>query len=240
MFRQLICLLMLSGCWAAHAQYPAPYKEERSVLYRNEASGALFIHSTGWGLQARRGKNITDAKKRIYEIDITSLKHPKEYSISPQIDNGQSFVYGKQRGFLLLRTGMGFQNVIFDKGERGGVQIRYLYCGGLDIGITKPIYYQVSPGISNTTIPFNPSLTETNILGTGSFFKGFGALGFSPGIYGKGGFSFEYGSSYQSLTAIEVGAIVDVFLQPVPIMAVVPNKSIFLGFYIELLYGKKW
>ncbi len=40
-----------------------------------------------------------------------------------------------------------------------------------------------------------------------------------PGLYGKGGFNFEYSKEDKVIHAIEVGAQINAFLKEIPIMA---------------------
>jgi hypothetical protein len=216
------------------------YMQERSILYKNELSGGILIHSSGMGAGIRRGYHVTGDRKRVFEADLLSMKHPKEYKVNSYYDNGQSYVFGKDRGLLVLRGGYGFQNVLFNKGERGGVEIRYIYFAGLSLGITKPIYYQVFRENEVVEERFSASLTHPQIYNKASFFRGLEQMSIHPGAYGKFGFSFEYGAKDVSVKAIEVGTALDAYPVPVPIMALIDNKRLFLTFYIQVLWGKKW
>ncbi|MFH0867027.1 MAG: hypothetical protein V1904_12595, partial [Bacteroidota bacterium] len=86
---------------------------DAKILLRKEKSGFVMLHTSGIGLGYRSGKHITGYKKRMFEIEITGMKHPKEIkSINPYFDNAKSYVYGKENYFFILRGGMGRQKVI--------------------------------------------------------------------------------------------------------------------------------
>jgi hypothetical protein len=243
MLKRIFYLLLIfwPGFLCAQRAVPAPYKESTPVLYRKEASGYVNIHSSGWGVGFHRSRHVTGDRKRVLEADILGMKHPKEYKINSEFDNGQSYVYGKRNGLLVIRTGYGFQNVIYNKSERGGVEIRYSYYGGISWGVTKPIYYEIILDHNRlVTEKFSPEHSSNSIYGKASFFKGFNEIGVNPGAYGKLGISFEYGSRDDDVKAIEVGTALDAYATPVPIMAMIENKRLFLTFYIQVMWGKKW
>ena len=59
-------------------QNPFEYEEEKPALMKNEFSFGLNIHTSGWGIDFRKGKHIKGYKKRIYEAELVSMKHAKE------------------------------------------------------------------------------------------------------------------------------------------------------------------
>ena len=69
--------------------------QDPNVLYRNEMSGNVFIHSRGLGIGFMRAKHVTGTRKRLFEIQALNLKHPKEIKVSTNPDNSKRFVYGK-------------------------------------------------------------------------------------------------------------------------------------------------
>ncbi|MBK6640426.1 MAG: hypothetical protein IPG39_03915 [Bacteroidetes bacterium] len=74
---------------------PFEYQEEKPPLLKNEFSFGANIHTSGWGFDFRKGKNITANKKRMWEAEIVNMKHPKEVrSVNPYFDNAKSFFMG--------------------------------------------------------------------------------------------------------------------------------------------------
>ncbi len=250
----LIFLSLISLSVSAQTEDNITYKEDIPVLYRNEAEGGLTVHTSGFGLNFKKGWHKTGYKKRMFEVEFVSMRHPKQYKLANlYFDNSKPFFYGKLNFAYMLRSGIGGQNVIFSKGERSGVEVRYVYYLGFSLGITKPVYldvivpYDSIPYIVTRKYDPNDPLmkTPTYIYGPGPYFDGFDQLKLYPGAYGKFGFSFEYAGWHDKITAIEVGAVVDAQPTAIPIMAENPtqgifNNSVLVNLYITLVWGGKW
>jgi hypothetical protein len=215
-----------------------------NVMYRNEATFGILAHSEGFGLNYRRSKHVTAARKRVWEVELVNMGHPKEVkSVNPNFDNANGFYYGQLNALLIPRFGFGFQNVLFRKAERKSVEIRYSYYFGVSLGLAKPVYLEVlvDPNGSPQTARYNASLYNlSNIYGGASYFTGFDEMKIYPGGYGKVALSFEYGSLRNDVKVIEIGLTVDAYPQVIPQMAYAQNYNIFPSLYISLIYGKKW
>lgn len=223
---------------------------DATILYRHEASGGLVLHSNGWGVTFKSGKHVTGFRKRILDFDFVSMKHPKEYRITNPYEGAKSFIYGKLNNVFLVRAGWGYQDVLFGKAEQSGVEVRLSYYGGLDLGITKPIYLDIledDPFNDSVKIVvtkrYDPNDSEQsvdNIYGSASFFTGFNKMKIYPGVYGKFALSFEYAGWQQKIAALETGVVVDFFPNSIPIIAYNSNPNVFFNFYISILWGGKW
>ncbi|HEX7414339.1 MAG TPA: hypothetical protein VF411_09885, partial [Bacteroidia bacterium] len=62
----------------------------------------------------------------------------------------------------------------------------------------------------------------------------------SPGVYGKLGFSFEYGDRTNAIKSLELGAVVDCFPSAIPIMAYNKPENFFVTLYVAFHFGKRW
>jgi hypothetical protein len=246
-FPVIFFLLLNVRCLQAQ-QNPNEYEETPPVLMKNECSGGFTLHSNGWGLDFRKGKNITVSKKKMIEIEVVGMHHPKEIkSTNPYYENSKSFVYGKLNTFTVLRTAYGIQRVIANKGEKSGVEIRLNYTGGLSLGFAKPVYLDIitvdvnDPGrFTLSTEKYDPDKHSIDdIYGRASITKGFSEIKVYPGIYGKLGFSFEHGEE-DDVKIIEAGIAIDAYGATVPIMALTKNNQVYFNFYINILYGRKW
>jgi hypothetical protein len=241
-----ICLLLLSaGAFAQTPDEPAILDEDQSMMYRYEAAGGLFLHSAGWGLSYRKGKHVTGYKKKFYEIEFLTMKNSKEIKVTNRnYENSKPFVFGKLNFFMILRGGVGMQHTLFNRGRHNGVEIRYLYSGGLDAGFTKPVYLEIfQPDQlpkAEAYDPNNPKHDINNIFGRAAFTYGLDKMKLYPGAYGKFALSFEYGSTSTDIKTIETGIFVDAFLRDVPIMAYINNKNYFVNLYVALTWGGKW
>jgi hypothetical protein len=240
----LLCLLLLTaGSSFAQTEEPAILEEDQTMMYRYEAAGGLFLHSAGWGLSYRKGKHVTGYKKRFYEIEFATMKSGKEIKVTnPNYENSKPFVFGKLNFFMLLRGGVGMQRTLFSRGRHNGVEIRYIYAGGLDAGLTKPVYLEIfQPDQLPKAEAYDPDKHQINdIFGRASFTYGLDRMKLYPGAYAKFALSFEYGSTSTDIKTIETGVFVDVFLRDIPIMAYIDNKQYFVNLYVALTWGGKW
>lgn len=222
--------------------------DDTKLLYRNEMSGGLIAHSNGFGANFRRGQHVTGTRKRVFEVEFATYKHPKEVkTVNPAFDNAKGFYYGKLNSVFLLRPGVGYQNVIFSKPERSGVEIRYVTFLGGSLCFEKPVYLQIlkRTPIDNyydlATEKYDPAVHyPDNIYGRAPYFKGFDEMKIVPGGYAKFGLTFEYGALDDAVKAIETGVCVDVYPKVIPIMATQRNQQVFVTLYLHVLYGRKW
>lgn len=222
--------------------------DEIGLLYRNEANGGVIINSHGFGLNYRRGKHITGARKGIWEFDFVNYRHPKETKVTnPFYDNAKGYYYGKQNSFFIIRSGVGIQNVIYTKPQKNGVEIRYVAFVGASIGLAKPIYLEILydnpvPGTKLVvTEKYDPEKHfPDNIYGRAPFSRGLSEIGIRPGAYAKVGLNFEYGPMVEEIRFVEVGFITDVYLTPVKIMATEREQVVLLSLYLQFSMGRKW
>ena len=245
--RRFFIFVFLLFSSVLHAQDENVFVEDKTELRRNEMSFGAILHSNGWGIDVRRCRNKTAYNKHLYEIEIVGMNNPKEFkTTNPYYDNEGSYILGKLNSLLLVRTGTGFQKIIYSKGERGGLEVRMCYSAGISWGFAKPVYLDILKStnfIAKEIVveKYDPEKhTVDNILGKASFTNGLNELKINPGGYAKFGFNFEFASSDTEIRAIETGVCLDGFFKPIPIMAYIENKPYFLSFYVNILWGKKW
>ena len=244
----ILCILFLCSL-SLHAQEESPALSDTidNVLLEQQWNFGIQLNTNGWGLKFRRGKNLALLKQFMWEIELSTYKSAKEVkSINPYYSDAKSFIYGKVNYVSFLRGGIGFQRILNRKPYWGGIQLSYLYYGGISIGIARPVYlfivhsssasdYQVTEERYNPDIHF-----LDNIYGRGAFLSGFSSIEFHPGVYGKGGFEFEFGTKNRAVKALEAGAILDYSPFPIAIMAYNPKQSLFLTLYLSVAFGKRY
>ncbi|MBC7865657.1 MAG: hypothetical protein IAF38_21965 [Bacteroidia bacterium] len=245
----LIASFIFSLLTEVNAQAPASQLtsgKELNVLMRNEASGGLFVHSRGFGLNYRRARHVTGMRKRVFEMDLLTMHHPKEVKVS-RTENSKGYYYGKLNSLVLFRPGIGFQNVLFRRGERKSVEIRYSTFIGGSICLAKPVYLDIVHNIPNseqkpvTTEQYDPEKhNQSNINGRAPFFTGFNKSKLYPGGYAKFAISCEYADNSDDIKALELGTVIDVYPKAIPIMATKTNSPFFLTIYANFIFGKKW
>ncbi len=215
---------------------------------RKELAFKLMAHSLGFGTGVISTYSPTVFKKRIFEAEILNMKARKEVKlVYPYADNSKSYVYGKLNYVFLLRAGMGYQHQLNRKPYWGGVEVRYFYHAGLSLGFAKPIYLYIinySPAYDDytlTTERYDPDLHfADNIYGRAPFGKGFDQLSVYPGLYGKFGFSFDFGADHDRVKTLETGLVVDGYPKAIQIMAFNDPVNLFINVYLSLHLGKRF
>ena len=215
------------------------------VLYRIEKHGGVLIHSNGWGAFYRTGKHLTGKTKRFFEFEAVSMKHPKEVkTVNPYYENTKGYVYGKLNSLSIWRAGFGIQRKMHGKDGIKGIELRYHHFLGVSLGMAKPVYLE----IGYPTIPYQYIRTERydptkhyadNIYGRAPMLRGIENIKPYPGLYTKFGFAFDYAGAFNAVKGLEVGTILDIYPQAIPLMANTQNNNYFLNFYLSIFIGKK-
>jgi hypothetical protein len=219
--------------------------EDVNVLYRNEASFGVFMHSAGgFGVAYRRGEHVTGKRKRVFESEASNFKHPKEIkSVNSYYPDSKGFIYGKLNSVLLFREGIGYQNVLYGKSDKKSVEVRYSYFAGATLAFAKPVYLEVKPSNSSSTPSierYTPDIQEEDIYGKAPFFTGIDKTSIYPAGYAKFALSFEYADRYNEIKAIETGVVADVYPKALPMMAFNKLQQVYVSVYLKIMWGKKW
>lgn len=216
------------------------------VLLKKELSGGITLHVLGMGLNFRKGINKTYFNSRIMEVELVSMKHPKQIKvINPYYYNARSYVYGKLNHVYILRAGYGFKKLLNRKPYWGGVELRLLYMGGLSVAFAKPVYLYFwdetySYRKEEKYDPENYYHSPEYIIGRAPFFDGLGEIKAYPGIFAKAGLNFEFGNLNSKIRALEAGGAVEYFPIAIPIMAFNPAQSLIFTFYLNFSLGKRY
>lgn len=227
------------------------------ILYNEERSIELRPHTNGGAIAVHFGKIVTYYKTRYYQFDLGLIRHPKEFRQSITFNSGNpfartsnSFTYGKQNHFLVLRGGVGEKIYFSDKAKRKGVAVGINYEFGASIGLLKPYYLNLSrledDGFTDyiSTERYTEEnkdlfLDDTKIVGPASFFRGFGQITALPGVHARVGAHFSLGAFDQYVKAIEMGIMVDAYFKRVPIMIIENNSPVFINGYLSFYLGKR-
>ena len=245
----LFSFLMFFGAGRAVAQISTEdlATVEDSIIYNKFRYFGATFHNLGLGVQARWGKRINVYKNRFFEVEAQSLRSWKQLRlVNPYVINSRSYVYGKVNNAFALHFGIFLDRRLtrkppYDK----GVELRFIYGGGFSLGIAKPYYLYVVYfyGMYEYTIEtekFDPNPSWDDIYGRAPFTKGFNELSFYPGLYLKLGLNFEYGNKKTKISALEVGAALDILPTGLTIMYGNENRMFFPTMYIALTWGKRF
>jgi len=218
---------------------------QETIFWRNERSVGLLLNSDGWNVIYRELRQKQPSNRVFLEGGIGTFKHPKEVKLTNYYFQGPgTYVFGKLNSVWALSAGGGIHRELFDKRDLGGVSINWFAGAGLSLTFTKPIYYKVinydiDGYIYLTEEKFNiDSIHQAlDIYSKASFLKGFDEIKVYPGVYSRGGFSFEYSKNDKVTHSLELGASIHVFAQKIPIMSSSNNKNIFPAFFVSYRAG---
>ncbi len=243
--KKLVIIVTFFALFAYPALSQGEIDEQQKLFFRNEMTYGVTLSTFGYGGGVRYGKRINFFNSRLFEASVNVIKHPKEIKGSnPIFPNNKRFVFGKENFFFNIKASYGFQKIKFKKKDKGGIEIRFQYMGGVSLGFLKPVYYEVLIPVSAyeynlETEKFNPSLhTPYDIYGRASFLKGFDEIIFVPGLTGQFGISFEFGATDPVISAIEIGVSADIYTREITIMASDDNRMFFPTLYVSFRFGK--
>lgn len=220
---------------------------EERIIYNRENTLHLTLHTQGLGLGFKAGRIRGIHKTTYWEFEASYLRSLKQIKLMT-LYNATSFVYGKLNDVLVLRGGYEEQRRIYGKPYWGGVELRWLYGAGASIALLKPYYYAVivaSPSSSGYDQiveyqTFDDNVQWIDILGKAPFKYGLNEIKVRPGVYAKGGMSFEIGTSKTRAQSIEIGGMAEYFPQGIAFMADNPKEYVIPTLYISYSWGSRF
>lgn len=242
--KKLLIIFVLFGSICGGVSGQGEIDEQQKIFFRNERSFAPLLSSDGYGLSYREAKRLDFLNKRYFEIEIGTLKHPREYRLSnPYYQTPGTFIFGKLNSVFYLRGSYGHQRELYSKGDIGGIAIRLFYSGGPVFAVYKPIYYKILKPVTSTEFEiveekFDIQVHQPyDIYSKASFTRGLKETKIVPGLFVKSGFNFEYSKEDKVIHAIEVGAQLSGYPKKIPIMASADNKSVFFSLFVSYRFG---
>jgi hypothetical protein len=229
--------------------------ESKGIIYDQEQIADFRLHTYGWNINYQMGKIKTYYKTTFMEVGLGELNHFKETRKNSDFaglnpgSGFSSYVFGKQNSFFTVRGGMGVKRYYSEKAAKNGVAIGLTYGGGVNLGLLKPYYLEVSAGRDAGIIQLKYSpASEREFLdqnpfrpvrGSAGLIKGLEETKVLPGIYGRAGVHVDWGAFDEYLKAVEAGIMLDIFPKKVPIMVNEENRPFFLNFYVSVQLGKR-
>lgn len=209
-----LCPFILEAQEIAIGNDGHPSIEER-IIYNRESTMHVTLHSRGLGIGYKTGKIRSIDKTTYWDFELSYIRSQKQIRLINWY-SGYSLVYGKLYDMVALRGGYEVERKIYGKPYWGGVELRWLYGAGASLAFLKP--YDADE----------------------SFWYGFDNIQLRPGLYAKGGMSFEIGATRTRARAIEVGAMAECFPQGINLMEQNPTEYVFLTFYISYHWGSRF
>ncbi len=269
MKKTLLSILFVAGLGAAAAQQPSTPRikgmpeEGKGIVYNKEFTFDFKIHTSGMGLGVNFAKLKTYYRTRFFNIELTEIKHPKEFRQSfdfrvPSANRvSRSFIFGKQNNLYALHGGIGEKRYFSEKALNRGLAVGISYSGGPALGLLKPYHLDIiryrEPDFGSFFIR-SEAYSEENadkfldinsIYGSSGLIKGIGETSIVPGAHAKFAVHLDWGAFDQFVKSVETGVMVDVFFKNMPIMVESPllpnteNQSVFVNLFLNLQIGKR-
>lgn len=240
--RWVLFFLLIQSLLKADAQsYPSEiYGDVTDKL-------GLKIATNGFGLHYRHTAPFRGPLTRVLDIDLTSLRHPREKDIiNNRLANTRPYIYHKVNKVYSLRMLVGGQHILAGRNTKNSVGIAVFGGLGPSLNFIKPVYLDVQSADPNnptgyliTSRRYQPEIINpVYVIGYSSYFTGIGETKIHPGISFKTGAEFSWGSYGSDYKAIEVGVTVDYMPSKPVIIFKEKNKAFFSGFYISFAIGK--
>ncbi len=250
----LLILSIVFSAWHAYAQFDTEVYDslDNKILYNRQKSYGVIAHNLGLGVQFRTGKRLSIFKTRMLEFEFVTMKSYKQIKmLNPYPSNARRFVYGKLNEGFFLRANMVWKKLLNRKPYWGGVEVRWIYGGGVSLGIAKPYYLYV---VYSVTTPDGYEdyqiLTEQYdknqqswdmIYGRAPFTRGLNEITVHPGIHLKTGLNFEFGKNMTRIKALEIGGALDIIPFGMTIMAESgENQMVFPTLFLNFSLGKRY
>jgi hypothetical protein len=245
----LLILLILSGSGLL-AQFDTEEFDslENQILYNRQRTYGIIAHSLGVGIQFRTGKRITYFKTRMLSFEFVTMRSYNQVKmVNPYVPDSRRYVYGKLNDAFFLRAGMIWKKLLNRKPYWGGVELRFIYGGGVSLGLAKPYYYYTfyitqNPNGPDSYIQKTERFSEDieNFYGRAPFTKGLGEITLHPGVYGTVGLNFEFGKRNTRIRSLEVGATMDAIPLGLSILAKNSDQIFFPTAYLKFSFGKRF
>ena len=256
-FTGLLCFLNLVD--AQKSFQPKQVDTEwKGIVYRNETTGNITLHTNGYSIAYNTGKIKTYYKTNYYHFELGYMTDPREQKQNRNVQISfsrvsQSFKFGKQNYMYALRAGKGTKRLITDKAKRKGVAIGYNYEAGPSIAILRPYYLELIYNFEENGNYYNELRVEkysednaAKFLDYNSVFGGasggWSELSLVPGVQGKLGLFFSLGAFDEYSKSLEIGIMGDFYIRKIPIMVEtesISSKPYFVNFYLSLEFGKR-
>jgi len=216
--------------------------------YRTQNQFGVYLHTRGIGGYYRRGWRQTGFSNKILNVELLSMRHPKEYKVTPPgQQNIRGYYLGKINTVTMLRGSFGWQKTLFDKEVKRGVRVSYFFLFGPTIAFVKPVYVEVqhedelgvATFISTERYDYEKH-SSANVLGRAPILTKVNETKLYPGLHVKLALNFEYSPDDAMIRALETGINFDAFGKVIPIMANTYNNQFFTTVYLAFHLGKRY
>ncbi len=203
-------------------------------INKNTSSGLIG------GFIVKQSKAIKPGVYRTLGMEIVNIKHPNEVRLN-SIITGNFFIWAKEIYLYSIRGQYGREYILFKKAPQQGIQVNVQFAGGPSIGIKAPYYIEIATGgFQSRKVPYKSgNYTFEQILGTGNIFQGLFESGITVGVNVKSSLLFEFGTFKSNVTGIELGFLIDAYIEKIKIVPAAENSVVFPTAFITFFYGSR-
>ena len=217
-----LLLLFVEASGQMRRSSPGDYETE--IVYgvnKNTSSGLIG------GFVFKHAKAIQPGVYRTLGAEIVNIKHPNEVRLN-SIITGNFFIWAKEIYLYSLRGQYGREWILFRKAPQQGIQVNAQLAAGPSIGFKTPYYIEVSTGgATSSKVPYKSGQYNFDqILGTGNLFQGLFESGITVGLNVKSSLAFEFGTFKSNVTGIELGFLVDTYVEKIFIVPAADNSAV--------------
>ncbi|MFN8293608.1 MAG: hypothetical protein U0T72_07760 [Chitinophagales bacterium] len=252
-FAVLLLLVFSLGLFAQKKE--RIYNPNDEYVYTREMSGGVRAQTNGFSLFLEYGfiKNIF--KTRIIQLEyqyFVDYKLKREKAVPIGKDTGRDYFYGLQNKFHAIRINYGVRRMIAEKARRNGVRLSFMAMGGISLGLMVPYYLDLKyqpDGVGGAYEIRSERYSEANrdkfldkqaINEASTLAKGFAKTEPVPGLHGKMGLNFDFGTRDEFVKALEAGVMADIYYKPLPLLINDQNRFYKFSAYISFQFGKRW
>lgn len=233
----ILVLFVLSFPLGLLAQSTYSYDYNTEFIWginKNTSSGLIG------GFIFKHSKAIGNDQFRTMGLELINIKHPNEVRLNSVI-TGNFFIWAKELYLYSIRGQYGREIILFKKAPQQGIQINAQLSAGPSIGLMVPYYIEVASG-SFRSDKVQYKAGEYNfdqILGTGNLFQGLFESDITIGLNLKSSMSFEFGAFKSNVSGVEMGFLLDAYVNKIEIIPAAENNAIFPTAFITFYYGTR-
>lgn len=234
----LVFCSCLPGALVAQTQDSYDYDSEFTMGLNKNSYGGLI-----GGFVFKKARRIDKKLFETFGLELMNVKNPHEVRTQAP-SSGNYFIYGKAKYLYAVRFQYGRDLVLFTKGPQQGVEVKAVFAVGPSLGIVAPYYVQVDPtgggsGYYTVSMPYTPDISYGSIQGTGSLFEGLFESTVQIGGNVKAAMNFELGTAKNQVTGVEVGFLLDAYVNTIVMMPAAENRTVFPTVFLTWFWGSR-
>lgn len=248
MKRRLYIFLIVSLLASPRLSFAQVAAEDESsgLLYKQEISGGLMIHTKGWGGYFQYAKQKNYKYLNIFSLRVGNIKHPKEarFFNGSFLNDAKSYFYGKLNAVMVLRPGYGGRYQLSNKLRQDPVGIHFQWSAGPSLALLKPVYLEISKNTGSGTElvseRYDPELHPKQVIyGRDNWIRGINEMKVKPGLFGSVSFYFDISLANDKVLGLALGTYWDFYIDELPIMANADNDRIYPTLFATIIFGNK-